>query len=1090
MLTVVSQEPTDDVQARAGTLLVAASAVRPLRKSPCHRGQRSHVGLARRRLLWRRSGAPKPQLWDAVNSSGSSEAGETTEPVHDMDGLPQPVLKRDSLHTVHGNAAVTPPKGDVDAALFHPSASSGVRQPRPKELDACRFTFLHANVQGCTSKSAEIAHLVERCGYPSVVGFTETFLDPSKPCALEGYVQIARLDRRTGEQQGGIVLFAKIGFENSIVHVGDSAVHERSWFVVHSDRGAILLGLWYRRPASGETESIEDLYEELSEHSSQTIYTIVMGDMNVHEASWLRYSDGTSVEGRELQTLSNVTGLDEKVVAPTRGENLLDLVLSDLAGDLKCVVKPGVSDHDAVLGRVAFGVPEVHIVERELFDYKTAPWKNIDADLSSRDWDAELAALSVDEAASHFTSAILETLRKHIRHKRSRVHISSHPWLNDRCREAIEKKIAAKGSATETHERDECSRVLNEEHLKYVERTKTKLHKLSSSAKQWWKMSNSLQGRGKNSHGIQPLRREDGTWARVASEKAELLSDTFLSKSRLPEESFNEFSALPPGLGDADDSFIPVRTRDVQRRLKKLKEDSATGPDAVASRVLKKCSGSLARPLAVIIRRMLREGRWPLCWRFHNIVPLYKKKAKSDPINYRGVHLTSQVSKAVERTIGRLFLPKLQASGVYGSKQFAYSTGRGHLDALALSVLTWLLGLERGNMIALYCSDVAGAMDRVCEKRLNAKLERSGIHPRILGLLRSWLEPRTSVVVLDGCSSAPQPLMNSVYQGTVFGPPLWNVHYADSALAVQAEGFDEIIFADDLNCCKEMGPTTTEAQARTALRRCQTSLHRWGAANRVLFDPGKESFHGIHRTKSFGEDFKILGVLFDCQLQMGSAAREISKEAGWKVKALLRCRKFYPQRELVKLYKAQVLSFIESRTPAIHHAAPSVLDTIDRVQRRFLREVGLTEVDALLRYKLAPLPARRDIAMLGLIHRTSHGRAPAPLADLLTTGPLHQRSATTAVTRGASVRHGRQMPEYFSRGGHTVTLRRSCFGLITVWNMVPTKVANTKLTKTCQRHLQHCLVRRALLAPDSDWQHFFLSDARVMPVHTFQRLFD
>ena len=632
--------------------------------------------------------------------------------------------------------------------------------------------------------------------------------------------------------------------------------------------------------------------------------------------------------------------------------------------------------------------------------------------------------------------------------------------------------------------------ILSEEYLKYVERTKIKLKELSSSAKQWWKMSNSLQGRGKTSHGVQPLRRDDGTWARTALEKAELLSDTFLEKSKLPSECVNEYSALPPGLGVTDDVFLPVRTRDVERQLKKIKEDSATGPDDVASRVLKRCCRSLARPLALVIRMMLRDGRWPLCWRFHNIVPLYKKKAKSDPKNYRGVHLTSQMSKVVERVVGRLFLPKLQASGVYGSNQFAYSTGRGHLDALALSVLSWLLSLESGQMVALYCSDVHGAFDRVCEQRLTAKLERSGLHPRILRLLKSWLEPRTSVVVLDGCASPQQVLTNSVYQGTVWGPPLWNVHYADSKLAVQEEGFTEVVFADDLNCSKEMASTTTEAQARTALRGCQRSLHRWGAANKVLFDPGKESFHGIHRTKHFGDDFKILGVLFDCKLTMAAAAQEVAKEAGWKVKSLLRCRKFYNQRELVKLYKAQVLSFIESRTPALHHAAPSVLDAIDRVQRRFLREIGLTELEALLRYKLAPLPARRDIAMLGLLHRASHGRAPDPLMDLLLAGDRHHRGPNTAVTRGARVRHERQMAEYISRGGHTETLWRSCFGLATVWNMLPPTVADTKTTKICQRKLQQCLVRRALRDPDSDWQHFFLTDARVMPVHTFQRLFD
>ena len=55
-----------------------------------------------------------------------------------------------------------------------------------------------------------------------------------------------------------------------------------------------------------------------------------------------------------------------------------------------------------------------------------------------------------------------------------------------------------------------------------------------------------------------------------------------------------------------------------------------------------------------------------------------------------------------------------------------------------------------------------------------------------------------------------------------------NVHHADSALAVQVEGFDEITVAENLNCSKEMGLTITDVQARAALRKCQTSFQRWG----------------------------------------------------------------------------------------------------------------------------------------------------------------------------------------------------------------------------------------------------------------------
>ena len=84
------------------------------------------------------------------------------------------------------------------------------------------------------------------------------------------------------------------------------------------------------------------------------------------------------------------------------------------------------------------------------------------------------------------------------------------------------------------------------------------------------------------------------------------------------------------------------------------------------------------------------------------------------------------------------------------------------------------------------------------------------------------------------------------------------------------------------------------------------------------------------------------------------------------------------------MYKTQVLSYIESKIPDVHHAARTTLDAIDRVQKRFLQNLGLTERERLTEYKLAPLSAKRDMAMLGLLHKVIHGLAPRPVAALFT----------------------------------------------------------------------------------------------------------
>ena len=59
----------------------------------------------------------------------------------------------------------------------------------------------------------------------------------------------------------------------------------------------------------------------------------------------------------------------------------------------------------------------------------------------------------------------------------------------------------------------------------------------------------------------------------------------------------------------------------------------------------------------------------------------------------------------------------------------------------------------------------------------------------------------------------------------------------------------------------------------------------------------------------------------------------------------------------------------------IDHAAESKLDELDAIQHRFLRALDLSQENAFLRYNLAPLRLRRDIAVLGFLHRIQLGNA-------------------------------------------------------------------------------------------------------------------
>ena len=98
------------------------------------------------------------------------------------------------------------------------------------------------------------------------------------------------------------------------------------------------------------------------------------------------------------------------------------------------------------------------------------------------------------------------------------------------------------------------------------------------------------------------------------------------------------------------------------------------------------CCDVLSIPVTVLARQVLAEGKWP--WKVHWIHPLFKNKGSpSNPLQYRGLHLTPIVSKVVERAIGRTLCGFLDISDAYGDSQWAFRPKRSCKTLLTVLVL-------------------------------------------------------------------------------------------------------------------------------------------------------------------------------------------------------------------------------------------------------------------------------------------------------------------------------------------------------------------------------------------------------------------
>ena len=900
--------------------------------------------------------------------------------------------------------------------------------------DTC---IMHVNIQGLRSHLTELCAVIRLSAEPpDIVCVNETFLDKAvEQIELEGFKVVGRRDRsHNGDDRncGGVIVFAKTEIADLVTLLLTSEASERMWFQIHAENGPYLLCSWYRPPVQGEVESIATFGKELDSLRNQALGTVLVGDLNLHSQRWLHYSSRNSVEGETMRKLCLELGLRQIVREPTRGYYLLDLVVTDIES-ANVAVSAKVADHSIVTTRLNLALPQTVAHKREVWSYSKADWDRLKTELHVTDW-SFLACRDASLAAATLTQVCLQKAARYIPKRILQARKCTHPWLTDE----IVQLVAAKRGATEKAEYAKCVKACSEgimaEYNSYAARSRQALLDARRGSKQWWMLSRELLMQRTKIDSIPALRSDDGCWAHGPSGKAQLLAETFNGKNVLPESSENAYTELQR---DQLQKTIKVLSeRDAYKVLASLDEHSGTGPDLLPSRILKNCAKELASPVLKLALAILEMGEWPDCWKEHWMAPIYKRKAVYKPQNYRGVHLTAQISKVLERLLLLLMMPHIRLWTLSGANQFAYTKQRGARDVLALLALRWVRALDSGRKIAVYCSDVSGAFDKVSRKRLLQKMAAKGFHPKLLKLIASWLEPRKAKVVVAGACSDPFRIQDMVYQGTVLGPQLWNIYFEDAAKAIQEFLFEEVIYADDLNAFKILPGCTSNDTAIQAIDKVQVELHSWGRANQVSFDASKESKHILSKTDPLGADFKLLGIEFDTGLQMTSAVRSLVGKVRWKNKMLLRSRRSFSTMDLVLQYKQQVLSYIEYRTPGIFHATTTVLKQLDQTQDRFLLELGIDRDAALMDFNLAPLSMRRDIAVLGLLHRAALGDGPPQLREIFQRRPGSLRLVDPLDGQNPSQ-----------------LMRRSIWGSVKVYNALGDSLQCGSV-KDFQKHLQ------------------------------------
>ena len=232
------------------------------------------------------------------------------------------------------NAPVFTPRSKLAHPLYPAQPSSG----RPAHI-ACpalnpsafpffpksqrHLTLVSLNCRSVVNKLSELCVIAE-CAKPDIICLTETWLCPSNPLSLSGYICIRRdrppEDNRSAHCSRGYGGVAVLVRSDSFPYVSPRADLQRPgcesvWLELGSpstqSQNPILLCCMYRPPSQStmQLSYFCDMFVEALQSVRLDSYDLlVTGDFNAHNSSWCP-TDSTSKAGDLLSTVFAALGL-------------------------------------------------------------------------------------------------------------------------------------------------------------------------------------------------------------------------------------------------------------------------------------------------------------------------------------------------------------------------------------------------------------------------------------------------------------------------------------------------------------------------------------------------------------------------------------------------------------------------------------------------------------------------------------------------------------------------------------------------------------------------------------------------------------
>ena len=405
--------------------------------------------------------------------------------------------------------------------------------------------------------------------------------------------------------------------------------------------------------------------------------------------------------------------------------------------------------------------------------------------------------------------------------------------------------------------------------------------------------------------------------------KADILNEHFstIGKSlamerevRAVENQQRNISHITPSIMD-----INLSHKSILCSIKKLRSNSACGPDNVSAKLLKMAGEAIVPSLFTVLNSSITTSKVPDMWKSAKITAIYKKEDETDKTNYRPISLLCLPGKILESSVASSMTSHIEENGLNSKHQWAYRKGSSTILLLITMTERWRRALDNRQVVGVVFVDLRKAFDSISHPLLLVKLQELGIAGKLWLWIKDYLSNRKQTTTVNGHDSKTMHVEFGVPQGSVLGPTLFALFCNDLPNIVEEVEDGEIeMFADDTTIYV-VGHTVDIVSLK--LNEILSKFWVWCLNNALTPHPGKtefmliggKSFVGPEQAIKLGNSrikrvhsTRCLGMELDDELKWTKHVLNLTKAFSQKIN-LLKSLYFLPEKVRLDFYQKVVL---------------------------------------------------------------------------------------------------------------------------------------------------------------------------------------